>query len=104
MGPGASGEIVNSTISGNYAGNTSGGLGNEGRTTLDNVTVVGNSCGNVGAGVDNDFDGDPSLEIANSILADNFMVRPFGGGAFPEDCRGEVTTRGYNLIEKLTAP
>jgi hypothetical protein len=69
-------------------------------STLDNVTVVGNSCGNVGAGVDNDFDGGPSLEIANSILADNFMVRPFGG-AFPEDCLGDVTTRGYNLIEKV---
>ena len=72
VGPIASGEIVNSTISGNHAGNTGGGLANEGRTTLNNVTVVGNSCGNVGAGIDNDFDGSPSLEIANSILADNF--------------------------------
>ncbi len=101
VGPIASGEIVNSTISGNHAGNTGGGLANEGRTTLNNVTVVGNSCGNVGAGIDNDFDGSPSLEIANSILADNFMVRPFGGSSFPEDCRGDVTTRGYNLIEKM---
>jgi cysteine-rich repeat protein len=98
VGPGCSGRILNSTITGNRAGNTGGGLANEGHTSLSNVTIVGNRCGNIGAGVDNDFEGGPVLSVSNSLLADNFIQR-FSGTLVAQDCFGEITTGGYNLIE-----
>jgi cysteine-rich repeat protein len=102
IGPGSSGRILNSTITANHAGNTSGGIGNEGRLTLNNVTVTDNTCGNTGAGVDNDFDGGPSLLVANSIIANNNIVRFFNSAIVPQDCKGPITTRGYNLLEATT--
>jgi CSLREA domain-containing protein len=109
--------IVNSTISGNRAGDGSvsllhdvcgkgngGGLLNSGMLTLTNSTVAHNIAGRVytsyssparveGEGIVN-YIGQVALH--NSLLTENWGIH---GGY---DCRGQVTSYGYNLISETS--
>lgn len=87
--------VINSTVSGN-SGGLAGGVyvGNRGRVTLSNVTVAGNNGGAIGGVF---LQGDrPRLILGNTLIADNT-------GA-PFLCRGEIRSRGFNLIEDAPCP
>ncbi len=95
--------VHNSTISGNTAssGTTSGGNGggfyaivNAGTAVyLHNSTVSNNEAAGNGGGIYYDFFGTGPLNVRNSILANNSAA---GSG---QDCRGNLVSQGYNLIE-----
>jgi hypothetical protein len=104
---------VNSTVSGNSAGTTGGGIGG-GELTIVNSTVSGNSAGMSGGGLSTFFS---SLRVANSTISGNSA--PGGGiyndrqtsvveisntllsaGALGENIfnnGGTITSDGYNL-------
>jgi hypothetical protein len=86
--------IINSTIVNNIAGNypqfgSGGGIYNFDVLYLYNTTVAFNT-GIVGGGIYNDnFD---TVSIQNSIVANNYA------SSSGSDCRGTITTTGYNMI------
>ncbi len=98
--------IINTTISGNRAFDSGGGVfhrGNTGPVVLNNVTVTNNVADFDGDGVGNGGGmlvgyGNP-LTLGNSILAQNTDT----GGEAP-DCSssGNLTSQGYNLIQDTT--
>lgn len=85
--------LTNSTVSGNISWNEdgydAGGIHNGGTMTLYNSTVTSNKgwTGGINNGVSS------SATIINTIVAGN--TDPFDA---PQDCRGTVTSQGYNLI------
>jgi CSLREA domain-containing protein len=95
--------LVNSTISGNSAGQFGGGIHFlididtqlNGVTQLFNVTISNNSAFS-GGGVYLES-GIEEFRLQNSIIAGNFDN---GGGA--PDCRGTLTSEGYNFIQSVT--
>lgn len=92
--------IANSTISKNRSRIDIGGMMNSGQANLNNVTLVSNqgtmeydnSPGSAG-GLANSG----TVQVANSIIANN--INHFGSA---QDCIGNVTSMGYNLIEDTT--
>lgn len=98
--------VVNSTISGNrhqitggyYLG---GGIYNwDGELYLESCTVANNETSWDGAGIYNDSYSIPSsiVYMHNTIVGDNFIT----GSSAPDDCWGEITSQGWNLIEDTT--
>lgn len=86
--------LTNSTISGNEARTSGGGIyqSNQGAIlTLNNTTVVNNSAENQCGGVCNSFN--MSTTLRNSIVAHN-------EAPFAPDCRGDtpIDSAGYNII------
>ena len=94
--------FVNSTVSGNVANETGGGIYNDdGSVALYNATIAANqAAGNegtpgTGGGIYNVTGG---VRLQNTLLADNFHPDPIYGDV-PDDCFGEVESSGYNLVE-----
>ncbi len=108
--------IINTTLSGNSASTSGGGLYDEGIATITNSTISGNTSPNHGGGISVSAAGyiPSSLYITYSTVADNNA--PTGGGIFNNgntllsntivannpgsDCvvnNGSVTDGGYNL-------
>ncbi len=90
---------TNVTISGNTAARDGGGAIGNGITTLINVTLTNNI-----ADSDRDGTGDAggirnlgAHDLRNTIIAGNIDR----GGEAP-DCRGPITTSGYNLVGNAT--
>lgn len=96
VGSATTATVTNTTVSGNTATGPGGGVtGFTGALSLDFVTVAGNASGSTGAGgVDRVGN---TLTMRNSIVADNTNA-----GATSPDCRGVVTSGGYNHVENLT--
>lgn len=91
--------MVNSTVSGNVADTTGGGLTNGGVASLYNVTVADNTAGanginGNGGGIANTLG---SLTLRNSIVANNADL---SAPSYP-DCVGTLTSAANNLIENL---
>jgi cysteine-rich repeat protein len=95
-------DIVNSTISGNEAGVSGGGLSNGGTVVLRNVTVTGNTADADGVPNPNDGNDDggglfngggANIFLKNSIIAGNEDA----GGESP-DCNGAVSSQDFNLF------
>lgn len=93
-------KITNSTISGNLAssdGRGTGGILNVGTTHLNNVTIYENVSNAFGdsqsAGGFRISSSSVRVTMSNTIIANNTR----GGAA--NDCNGEITSYGYNLIE-----
>jgi hypothetical protein len=81
--------IMNSTISGNSAGTSGGGIYNTSGLFMGNSTITGNSAGS-GGGVYNDG-GQSIVEVYNTIL----NAGASGENIFNDG--GTVTSEGYNL-------
>jgi hypothetical protein len=81
---GASITVTNSTISGNLAQSTGGGIDNHGSATINNATITNNQALNSGAGIASDG----TIIIGNTILAGNHGL----------DCAGTLQSNGHNLI------
>jgi sugar lactone lactonase YvrE len=115
--------LTNVTFSANYANSTGGGLSNSGSDpTLTNVTFSGNSARFAGGGIDNYSSSSPTL--TNVTISGNIAATDAngsgGGGIFNDtgstaalrntivagnssplggpDCKGSLSTDGYNLI------
>lgn len=97
--------LINSTVSGNSTYGDGAGIlyYNDATSRIINSTIVGNT-----ADADNDGDGEgggiymapPStgtLEIQNTLIANN------ADPTSDPDCYGTLTSRGYNLIETVSA-
>lgn len=100
---------INSTISGNVARRSGGGIanGNFGvfapprvaEATLNNVTLAGNTAGSdgdgtgVGGGIANDVGS--AVNVQNTLLAANAE----GRNQTAAECSGTLTSSGYNLIQ-----
>lgn len=84
--------LVNSTLSGNSASSSGGGVYTPGTLDLYNATITANQAP-TGGGV---FVGAVAVFNArNSILADNIDSST---GTLNPDCAGQMTSQGYNLI------
>jgi len=82
-----SAEIINSTISGNFADRDAGGIDNSGPLQIVNSTISNNSANGGAGGIRNAG----ALEIGNAILnAGQLGANIFNNG-------GTVTSHGYNL-------
>ncbi len=91
--------MVNSTVSGNVADTTGGGLSNGDVASLYNVTVADNTAGanginGNGGGIANSLG---SLTLRNSIVANNADL---SAPSYP-DCAGTLTSAANNLIENV---
>ncbi len=80
--------ILTSTISGNTATNTGGGVYNNGQNLMITATTITNNTASTGGGVD----GMTPISLKNSIVALNF-------GTTGKNLTGMIETRGYNLID-----
>jgi len=95
-------DIANTTISGNSATNTGGGIFKlgDGTINLNNVTVTNNTAdsdsadGGDGGGIANAEDS--GINLKNTIVAGNF------DSTSDPDCLGTLTSQGYNLIEVVS--
>ncbi len=85
--------ILNSSISGNYAGRRGGGAYNEGILTLTNSTVNGNSGYNYGGGLYNKSTG--NMTITNSTISNNTSTFTRGGAGLSND--GIATINGSTI-------
>lgn len=96
--------ITNSTISDNSTGGDGGGINNSaGKITINNSTISGNRAGVDGSGDgggirNSNFSSDYSVNIRNTIIADNFWGDS-AYGLIPTDFRGNLYSLGFNLIE-----
>ena len=70
--------LANSTVSGNYAYYSAGGIDSSGDLTLTNSTVSGNSTVGYGGGI---YTGENDLTLTNSTIVDNYAATG-GGGIF----------------------
>jgi len=71
--PGATMTLIRTTVEGNIAGVTSGGLGNNGTLTVINTTVSGNEAGETGGGITNNG----TLTLVSTTVSGN--AAPVGG-------------------------
>ncbi len=98
--------VLNSTVSGNFASDTGGGVYvNFGETDLINTTVANNEANTgkssaVGGGVVN---GIGQLKLTDSLVAGNGYLRVVGKFSVfqPDDCAGAISAAGYNLIDVI---
>ena len=110
--------VVNSTISGNSAGDSGGGIGSyNGEVQVTNSTISGNSAGKIGGGIAGSGSG---VQLTNSTISGNsagsaggiyYVAGQFGGtneisntifnaGALGENIVSNgatVTSHGYNI-------
>ena len=92
--------ISNSTISGNHAANSGGGLASFGSVLINNATIAFNSADHDGdevgdgGGIYNSYAG--RIRVSNTIIAGNQV----GGEA--SECSGTLFSRGFNLLQVLT--
>jgi CSLREA domain-containing protein len=122
--------LTNSTISGNSTGGDGGGISNEGAATLTNSTITANTAKYYGGGVytyggtvnlhnmtiahnvaDGDMDGvgegggvsiaAPGIVNARNTLISN-NVHLGVNLPVPDDCKGTLTSKDYNLILTTT--
>lgn len=98
IGNASTASVTNTTVSGNFVTHAIGWAGGvsvfSGALALDFVTVAGNAAGtNGGGGVETAFG---TLTMRNSVVADNTNT-----GSTAPDCRGVITTGGYNHVENL---
>ncbi len=99
--------LTNSTISGNATDNNGGGIYNtdESVATLSYSTIANNVTGGKGGGI---YQKDGSVNIVNTILAKNshfdqgMTAQSFEVIIKPDDCTGNLISRGYNLIQNST--
>lgn len=82
--------LVNSTVSGNSAGQTGGGIRNNGDLSVSSTTIALNRAGATGGGIHHLG---LSATLANTILAGNSAET---GGA---DCYGAIDSGGHNLLK-----
>jgi CSLREA domain-containing protein len=99
IGTATTASVTNTTVSGNITSTGNGTAGGvsafSGAMLLEFVTVAGNSASEFGAGgVERSA---AALTMRNSIVADNTNV-----GATNPDCKGVITSGGYNHVENLT--
>jgi hypothetical protein len=91
--------LKNSTVSGNTAGFTGGGIYTVGTSTIivtiDSSTIVGNIATSSGGGLI--ANSSNPVNIHNSIFANNR-----DNGIAPDISSGTVVSQGYNLIENIT--
>jgi len=87
--------VTNSTLSGNEALVSGGGLSNQGNLVVNNGTVSGNVAASQGGGVLS-TPGRGRSWFSNSILAGNTLG---GSEAEGPDCWGPLESQGYNLIQ-----
>src|SRR5207247_2397002 len=87
--------LTNSTVSGNTSGNQGGGIVNAGMLTLTNSTVAANTSGPTGGAIYN-FGG-ATANIKNTIVANNTV----NSGAGP-DLGGTFNSQDYNLIRNMS--
>ncbi len=86
--------IVNSTISGNTAGDNGGGMKVDSLVTILNSTIAGNAAGAKGGGIwETRFLNNPNLAMKNTLVADN----TFGTGHHECDVDASNTTLSVNL-------
>lgn len=86
--------IVNSTISGNVAGDNGGAMKVDSLVTILNSTIAGNAAGAKGGGIwVTRFTGTPNLAMKNTLVADN----TFGTGHHECDVDPSNTTLSVNL-------
>ncbi|MFP4345981.1 MAG: Ig-like domain-containing protein [Anaerolineales bacterium] len=91
--------LINSTISGNTSGDRGGGIyvyeswGSEPATIVAS-TIASNTAGFEGGGI---YQNIATLTISNTLIAYNS-----DGGSTTPDCRGTLTSGGYNLIQDTT--
>ncbi len=93
------GNIENTTISGNSAGDSAGGIyvsTDSTSTRLNFATLTANNSSDFGGGV---FVNAGTLEFNNSIVADNTDTV---AGVTSDDCGGVTTTLGHNLTKPGT--
>ncbi len=99
--------LTNSTLSANRSDGEGGGIYNySGSTSLFNVTVAANIADDDNNDTSNgggikQFGG--TLTLQNTIVANNFHrvgIFPF---SVADDCKGTLTSQGYNLVEDTTA-
>jgi CSLREA domain-containing protein len=109
--------LVNSTISGNHAGDggdaylypgsggDGGGIHNDALLTASNVTITGNRAGGAGSGLNSPsgpagsgggISNQNSAEIRNTILAGN------AAGGNESECQNTLTSKGYNYVQDVT--
>jgi hypothetical protein len=104
-------EIVNSTISGNTAYNSGGGLCNGGDTKLRNVTITGNTSRYTNDGTNSTTKGgggilqeisfyrsSSTLNLGNTIVAGNFGRDGYLNPTEIQFASGTITSAGGNLI------
>ena len=82
--------LVNSTVSGNSAAHTGGGIRNNGHLTLQDSTIAHNRAGTTGGGLHHLG---LSATLSGTILAGNTAAK---GGA---DCHGAIRSQGRNLVQ-----
>jgi hypothetical protein len=93
---GATLKIANSTIAGNTAGSSGGGIANWGTLLMSFCTIYGNSA-RAGGGIAVLAS---SVKLSNSILAGNTLVT--GKQPFHPHIMGTLLSQGYNLIQNMT--
>jgi hypothetical protein len=97
-------ELVNSTISGNVAYYTGGGIDHSGTMTLTNTTISRNRAGDGnfrvfdhrGGGINNNG----LIYLRNTIIAENDVWDSYGPRGF--DCFGTLTSQGHNLVQNIS--
>jgi CSLREA domain-containing protein len=112
--------VRRSTISGNHSQQRGGGIDNfrDGTLAVIDSTISGNRARFVGGGIDN---AGGIVEMNNTTISDNFAAEGLGGGVATfgalvvrntilarngertgqaPDCWGELTSRGYNLLQR----
>jgi len=109
--------ITESTISGNIAGGSGGGIYNTGNLTVVNATISGNSANTTGGGMANVAGWMRTVQLLNVTVSDNRAAQ--GGGLYNQkqtanahllledtllannpaggSCYGRLTSLGYNL-------
>ncbi|MBC8078125.1 MAG: right-handed parallel beta-helix repeat-containing protein, partial [Chloroflexales bacterium] len=95
--------VVNSTISGNMALNYGGGIASSGATSLLNVTIANNTANSdanaFGTGGGVYIYGGGVLRARNTLIGGNAD----NSSLSPDpDCSGTLTSEGYNLIENTS--
>jgi hypothetical protein len=98
--------LTNSTVSGNSARGDGGGLWSAGSVSANNVSLARNVAdadadGNGDGGGIFNYSGETVVNIVNTIIGTNADASPSSTAKSP-DCRGSLTSQGYNLIQNTT--
>ena len=96
IGNGADTTVINSTISGNIAERTGGGIWSFGPTALvlKHVTVTSNTADRSGDG----GDGGGLFAVSNCAMSNTIVAGNIDSSGEYPDCRGEPVSEDYNLI------
>jgi predicted outer membrane repeat protein len=100
--------LINSTLSGNYAKVSGGGIYHSGSiASLYNATIASNTANSDGSGSGfggGVYNASGTVNLQNSILGWNLYVYQLGGHLIidNEDCSGTLTSGGYNILSVNT--